>query len=1440
MQHFLAKKSAAYLSKELGVPITIDGFTVNWFLQPVFTNLRIPDKHNQTLFSAEKIRLALKDIDIKSRTIDLDNIVLKKADINIIYYKTDSCLNLQYLIDYFSSTDTTTSKSKPWGIRFTNVRLLNTQFLYRDQRYMRPRKGIDYADMDIKNINTQIRNISFLGDSIFADIVHLSCSEKSGLVLKDFKAKAIVSPEGLFADELQIETERSRISMDLKFFYPNWNAFLDFINEVNIVADIKPSQLDMQDLVYFSPETDGMKQTFNFSGQAKGYVSSFSIKNFQLSYGSATLFEGAIKMTGLPDWEETFVHAKIDNLITNSLDISAFTLPYSGGNNTFVLPEQIARLGNISIKGKFTGFYSDFVSNATFTTDAGTISTNITLTNNQKGGYLEYDGRIKATNFNAGYVLNNNKLGLLSVDAQVKGRDFSVAKTNLVVKGEITDLQYDGNTFGLINVDGIYKEKVFTGGIYVNDELAGLDFIGSVDLTDTIPAFDFKADIQHANLSKLKLLDAESKAKIDTKLNFRFKGNTIDNLLGLLTFTDTHFEYKGKTLSVKNLNVETIAKINGGKKMNLQSDFINASLDGSYTFADMADYLTLVFKEYLPSLSKSGAEEERAQKGSFDYTIQFVNTKPLTEMFAPWLTVHKQTVLSGSFDPVNNLVNINGRSPLIYVQGFSLRNWSLKGETNNATLNVLMQCSEIDMSNKPKRDTSDFALEQFKLQASAAKDSIEFQIDWNDFESQDYSFGKMKGNLAFSKYPQLNIYLSQSDIVINDSLWQINPNNRITIDTSYLEFHEVGFKHLNQSISANGILSDDPLNQLALDFKNFNISNADILTLQQDINLDGYLTGAAYISDVYSAPRLSAGLTVKKFGFNNEYLGDAEIKSSWDNETKSIFVDTKVVYQGNVATHYPILIKGNIYPARDHDNLNLALEVDNFKVKTMEPFFEGLFSRIRGLASGSASLTGDFNDPLLKGKVKLMRSELLIDYLRTSYSFAGELNFDKHKMWFEKLQITDSTGNSGIVDGMIKHKAFSDWNLDISLAADNLAALNTPYNPVEMFYGKARVSGTMSLKGPINNLVMKTRVTSEKGTSVFIPITFSRSISENDFIQYKRKKSDEELTENTSESSVVNLDLGLDVTPDAEIGIILPYQMGNIQVRGEGLINMGIDTRGDYTMHGNYIMDRGNFQFNFENVFKRNFEIEKGGHITFNGSPYDADISLKAIYKIKTSLSGLPNVGDYSSTRIPVDCIVSLSNSLYNPTIKFSIGLPDVNDDMRRLVYSNIDTSNAIEMNQQMISLLVLNSFSSTGGIALSGAGLGFSSYEIITNQLSSWLSQISKDFDIGVKYRPGDQLSSQELELALSTQLFDNRVRIDGSFGNSYDASNQSSRWIGDVNIEIKITEDGRFQVKAFNRTNSTLDVISGQAPYTQGVGVVYRKEFDTFGDFFKRKAKE
>ncbi len=1444
VQTYLAHRAADYLSHELNTEVSIGSFRLNWFLEAVITDIKISDKHNNVLLEAKKIRADVKSIDFQNHNLILNAIALNYADINLIQYKTDSSLNLQFIIDYFSSPVVDTTHSEPWVLQIKNLKLIGSHFSLRDERYMKPGRGIDFSDMDLSKLNLEVKNILIKGDSLIGDFKQLTFKEKSGFRLDDFTTNAIVCPRGLIAKNLHITTENSRLNLDLKFEYNHWDAFNYFLDSIKITADVKPSQLDMRDIVSFAPDVYGMAEVFDFSGNIKGTVSSFFAKDFQFAFGKYTSFKGSINMNGLPNIEETFFNLKSNEFYTNVEDIQSFTLPYSENGNKIPLPEALLSLGNISINGRFTGFYNDFVSKATFITDVGNVTTDILLTNNKKAHTIEYDGQILVESFNAGKVLNIKDVGTVNIFAKIKGQNFSLEKADLTMKGEITNLQYAGNTFGLINIDGEFKQKRFTGGVYVNDKLLGLNFLGSADFSEKLPAFDFKADLSHANLAKLNLMTSDSVVMLSTSTDLRFQGNTIDNLVGELHFNNTNFIKGSKSLKMENLSLSTIALGNGNKRMQLNSDFVDAVFSGQYTFDDMADYLTMVFTEFLPSLSQEQKLPVRLNRGSFDYTINLHHTDPITDMFLPWLKVNTNTVISGTFDPGLGLVNVNGRSPLILLNGIALHNWTLTGSTADKSLAIDMECSRIDMSEATKADTTNKMIEQFKLNALASDDSVKFKISWDDIKVTDHNKGDISGAVYFKQNPRLNIRIDNAVLMINDTVWKSIPDNLLTFDSAFIEARNLGLANNKHHIIFNGTASADPLSQMVLDIKDFNISYADMLWQQAGIDLDGYVNGKISISDVFSVPRIFADISILKFGFNHESLGDAVIKSNWDNQNKALDIDMKIVYVGNAGTYYPLKVIGNIYPDKKHNNFDLKIDVDNLKVKTIEPFLTGIFSRMRGYTSGALTLTGDFSDPVLKGKVNLMRTELLVDYLRTSYSFTGDFNFDKDRMWFKDIELRDSTFGKGVVSGNIYHKAFSDWALDINLKADKLSALNTTYSPGEIYYGRALATGTMTLKGPVDNLVLNADVRSEKGTAVVIPISFSRSISENSFIQY-RKHGDED--ENKKfipyEPSVLSLQLGLDVKNNADLSIILPYNMGKIDVRGDGLINMGVDTRGDYSMYGNYIMDNGNFLFNFENILKKNFQIVKGGSITFNGSPYDANIRLQAIYKVKTSLSGLPELSaEDQSKRVSVNCVISLSNDLYNPDIKFSIALPDVSEELKRAVFSSIDTTNTLEMNQQMISLLVLNTFSSTTGINNPGASIGISSYEIMSAQLSSLLSKISKDFDIGVNYRPGDQITPQELELALSTQLFDNRVSIDGAVGtNTYNTtSTQKTQVIGDVLVEVKITEDGRFRFKAFNRTNTGTDVLfSTYSPYTQGVGIVFRKEFTSLKDLFTRSKK-
>jgi hypothetical protein len=402
--------------------------------------------------------------------------------------------------------------------------------------------------------------------------------------------------------------------------------------------------------------------------------------------------------------------------------------------------------------------------------------------------------------------------------------------------------------------------------------------------------------------------------------------------------------------------------------------------------------------------------------------------------------------------------------------------------------------------------------------------------------------------------------------------------------------------------------------------------------------------------------------------------------------------------------------------------------------------------------------------------------------------------------------------------------------------------LNTNASQNELYYGRAFASGLIHIHGPEDNIVMDISARTNRGTQVFLPLAFSGEVAENNFITFVTRDTTL-VTQSFPEPRIagINLNFELEVTPEAEVQLIFDSQIGDI-IRGRGTanLNLEINSLGAFNMYGEYQIEEGDYLFTLQNLINKRFRIEQGGIIRWTGDPNDADVDLRASYRLRTSLYDLVadvDTSDVYRRRMPVDCVLILEDKLFNPNITFDIYLPGSDEGTREMVERLITTEQ--EMNRQVFSLLVLNRFLPTTtdqyNTAL-GYGVGSTSSELLSNQLSNWLSQISSDFDIGVNYRPGDEISSQEVEVALSTQLFDDRVIIDGNVGvagTHPTGTQRASNIIGDVNIEVKITPEGKFRIKAFNRSN-TFDVLNTNSPYTQGVGLFYRKEFDSLRELF------
>jgi hypothetical protein len=449
-----------------------------------------------------------------------------------------------------------------------------------------------------------------------------------------------------------------------------------------------------------------------------------------------------------------------------------------------------------------------------------------------------------------------------------------------------------------------------------------------------------------------------------------------------------------------------------------------------------------------------------------------------------------------------------------------------------------------------------------------------------------------------------------------------------------------------------------------------------------------------------------------------------------------------------------------------------------------------------------------------------------------------------NKILFRDVTINDVKGNQAKLNGAITHNYLKDWNFDLEFKANNIQVLNTTASDNDVYYGEAYASGSTVIKGPLENLSFNIGLKSEKGTKIYIPLSNPEEISKTRFVTFVDQSNNitNSLKQDSVDFSGMTIDMSLEATTDAVISLVFDSKIGDvIEGTGKGNLRMTVSPTEDLKMYGNYELENGKYLFTMQNVLNKNFSLERGGYIRWNGDPYDANINISALYKPKVSLFDLFQDSTFKKN-VPVMLKLNLTDKLFNPNISFDISVQNVDPTVETQIKRLINTEE--EKYRQAISLIVAKRFttpsdlSDRGGVS-SGAIVGSNAYELLTNQLSNWASQISDQFDVNVSYNPGDQVTNDQIEVGVQTSILNNRMLIDVSGGTANTPTNgqNTTNIVGDFNVEYMASKDGRFKLKAFNRSNNNTLINNINSNYTQGVGLFYRQEFNSFKDLFKKK---
>lgn len=1434
IQQYLLLRLTSMASQQLGTRVEIGSLHISLLFDVVCKDLVIYDHRDDTAIYTPRIRMDLGGVHLKRRHLTIDKVTLREPRVNLVRYEIDSLTNISQILKRLKPLEPDTGRS--WSVTTLSVGIIDGAFVYRNEHEVPKPSGMDYDHVRIDSVFLDAALLQMQDDTIDVMIYHAAMRAEPGFALDSLQTRFLLWDQGIEARHLIMTSGESRLDLDLAFHFNIWKDFRNFLDEVQIHANIRKSRLNLSDIGPFAAVVYPMNNLFEISGLARGTVRNFSVKNMQVIYGQGTYLAGDVSMNGIPDIYETFVDARINRLTFSASDVQNFKMPRP--ELALKLPDMVNRLNGSIIAGNFSGFYNDFIFKAEARTPFGSMLTDLVLRDQTTGDIAyTYQGQIRATSFRLGQLLASEEtIGSITADLRVNGRGLDWETLDANVTGRIDSIVFMGEGYQAFEIDGHLKGKRFNGFLSVDDPDLALDFNGIVDLSGDMPSFDFLADVYHARLDKLSRGRLPGPLTGKSGIAMQFQGDHLDRLRGRLELTGLDLDMGTRHYHCNSFELGFVPDAYRYKEVVLHADPLDLEMKGSFTFQDLANSLISQLASLMPSSGLRPAAKTIPADQFATLRMEVTDLNPLLQLFLPELSIPPGTHLVASIRTTPALLEWEATSANIKYQGIEADSLVWTGKVNSASGTTSLATRALSM-------TDSIEIYRFNLQAGLQQDSIPFTMGWMSAQDVTDRDGHITGLIDFPGLARARLRLLESKIPMDNNLWSFNPQHSMIIDSTGILFQDVRLQNREQLVRLTGKASKEAGQSLEAQFNNFDIHLINIFLQRYMLDLAGKIDGDVSFTSVLSKPDFRAALTIRDFIFNGDKLGDANLRTTWDPMSQRLFIDSKVTYRGTADTHVPLEITGFYLPGEEEAALDLTAKVKDFKISTVERYMQGLFSNMGGYVSGEVRLRGPLKNLRLNGKAISRRTGFTVNYLNEAYSFSHEILIDENAFRFKDLTLFDARGNSAICNGSISHTRFKDWRIDFEAKPVNFSGLNTTYAQNELFYGRGFLTGDVLINGPFDDVNIQIKGETGKGTSMHIPISYDADVIENSFIRFHQPagtREPEAMSRNRL--SGVKLDFQLAATQDAEIEISLPARMGNIRGNGTGDLRFLIDTRGEFSIFGDYIVESGFYQMTLQNLLNRRFELRKGGRISWSGDPYDASIALTAVYRVRASLNELRPVGDSSSLyreRIPVNCIINLTDKLINPMITFGIELPDSREEVNRLVFNRIDTTNTALLSRQILSLLVLNSFISEEVNVNLASGVSAGSVELLTRQLSNWLSQISKDFDIGVNYRPGDQITNEELELALSTQLFNDRVLIDGNFGLAGERKAEAaSNLVGDVQVEVKLTEDGRFRVKAFNRSNY-INMLDNKGPYTQGVGIFYRKEFDRWDEILPKRNK-
>ncbi len=1390
--------------------------------------------------SLKRLFLSAKDIDLDKETVDVSNVLLSDAQINVALRDT-------------VTPDTSTTKNK-WKIDVSRLEVKNTsafvnmpgdtlnistgmnqltvtdaqidlyEELYRvgalewnggrlayDNNFAPRIKGLDYNHISLTDIRLALDSVLYKAPLTQLKVRNCAFKEKSGIAIKDISTSLRLDSTTVDLPSLSLRTPDSDIEAELRMDL----NIMDSSNPGKIFLRLK-SYLGKQDVMLFA---GGMPQQFvrsypnrplSVTCSMNGTIKRMEITGFDVALPTAFQLSAKGRAENITETER--LKADVDfSGSTGNLGFVTCLLPSSVAK-TFRIPQGMTIKGNAQADG------SRYAADVTVREGKGTLRAE----GNIDAKSMAYQADVDIKEVQVRHFMPRDSIGRVSgsVSAKGCGFDFMEPKSRMNLDLNVATIEYGSWKADRLKATAVLKDGV--GHAIIDSHNRILDGVVNLDalVRDKAVQATLNTDISNIDLHALHLAENPVAIALCSRLYFASDLKQEYKLQGLLN--DLTVATKERTYRPKSLAMDiytgrdtTWAKVSSGS---LQLDL---EAQGGYE-----------------RLMRQGQDLQKELEAH--YRNKVIDQAKLKAL----LPTAKVSFACGDDNPLANFLRMKGimfdnvnvnlsASPADGLNGKGFVHSLIADSTRIDTVTFCMKQDSTSLHFNGKVRNND-RNPQFVFTALFDGEIINkgAAVSLRYLDAAD-KLGVSLGAKAEMVDSGVSVHLEPYHPILGYTKFNLNEDNyiffgrdrRIQAKVDLVSDEGTGVKVSSENRDA------EMLQDITVSLNKFDLAKITSV-MPYAPRITGLLNGDfRLLQDKNERISVLSDLQVGGMTYEKCPIGDLSSELIYlQKDSASHFIEAKLNQNGNDVG----LVKGTYYGSNG-GSIDATATLTRLPLSIVNGFIPDKLFGLDGYTDGELTVKGAVAAPQINGELYLDSASL------TSVPYGLHLRMDDdpvrivgNNLLLENFTLYTHNDNPLNIYGNIDFSDMNAMKMSLRMRAENYLLIDAEKSTKSVAYGKAYVNFLGYVKGAMDDLQMRGKLDVLGSTSMTYILKDS-PLSTDD--QLKGLVTFTDFRDTTRQAgterpalSGLDMQLMVNIESGARINCALNANESNyVDVEGGGELRMVYSDMDGLQLYGRYTINDGEMKYALPVIPLKTFKIGQGSYVEFRGDMMNPTLNLTASEQVKSLVSS--NGG--ASRSVKFDCGVKVTKTLQDMGLEFTLDAPE------DLSMKNELASMSVEQRGKLaVSMLTTGMYlaeGNTGGVSMNNALNSFLQSEI-NNIASSAMRTV--DLSVGVDQNAdatGNTYTDYSFKFA--KRLWNNRVnfviggKLSGS--NKTTTTKQDNTFIDNVSLEYRLDQSAMRYVKLFYNKEAQ-DLLEDRIS-EYGGGFVWRKKINKLSELFK-----